>query len=136
MMLDRQKKMLIAAIGLIIVAAGIWFLKAPATQPQPDESQKIGTVFFDQIRNGQPSEVWSSTTAEFKNAQGREAFLKFVKQHEFFSQPLEFDSMQTVNVQDKPRSEFVFRVPATKKTVRVVLGREAGAWKVDRLVAL
>ena len=37
--------------------------------------------------------------------------------------------------EDGTPSEFVYRVAANKKIIRLVLAREVGAWKVDRLIA-
>ena len=94
-------------------------------------SRKCGKV-----RNGHAAEAWESTTAEFKSALGREAFQRSVASSVLLKQPLEFASTQTVSVQDQSRAEYLFHNPTLKgPTARIVIGREAGTWKVDRLVA-
>jgi hypothetical protein len=40
--------------------------------------------------------------------------------------------MQQVTVNEQPRSEYLFQSPDAKM-VRVLVGYEGGAWKVDRL---
>ena len=126
---------LVAAVFALIVAGGaIWWFMQPSTQPSPEVGQKVADEFLSTLRSNVGS-AWDSTSAEFKSAEGRESFLKFVKTHEHLTQPLEFMSSQTVSVQNQPRSEFVYRVAANKKVIRLVLARESGAWKVDRLIA-
>lgn len=133
--MPNDKTRLLFSSAMLIGLSGIliWWLSQPTTYPSPETGQKVADDFLSAIRSAQAESAWQSTTTEFKSAQGRESFLAFVKKHDFLSMPLEFDSAQVVDVQGQPRSELVYRVPQTKTTVRLVLGREAGTWKVDRL---
>ena len=90
--------------------------------------------FLTVVREGQPSEAWDATTAEFKSAQGREKFVAYVKPYKFLSRPLNFVSMQTVTVQQTPRAEYLFRSADGKATVRLLVGNENGTWRVDRMI--
>ena len=119
----------------VVAAVVLWWRWAPATQPSVDVGQQVVDDFLKQLRDGQAAEAWQATTAEFKSALGREKFLTYVKERPYFKRPLAFVSMQTVRVQNQPRSEFVYRTADSKATVRVLVGSEAGAWHVDRLAA-
>ncbi len=123
-----------AVLALIVSAGGIWWFLQPSTQPSPEVGQKVADEFLATLRTDAGS-AWDSTSAEFKSAEGRESFQRFVKTHEHLTQPLDFMSSQTVSVQEQPRSEFVYRVTANKKIIRLVLARDSGTWKVDRLLA-
>ena len=121
----------ILAIGLCGV---IWLMTRPSTQPSPDEGQKIAESFLKQVVEGHPEQAWDSTTAEFKSAMGRESFVKQAKTTKSLAKPLQFVSMQVVTVQEQPRSEYLFR-SVEGSEVRLVLGKDSGAWKVDRWMA-
>lgn len=133
-MLDGKNR-LFALSAILVLLGGVlfWVFSTPATHPSPDAGQKVTDAFLKAIQSGQSADAWESTTAEFKSAQGRESFLAFVKRNSFLTKPLEFTSSQLVDVQDQQRSEFVYRVPENKTTVRLVIGRESGIWKVDRI---
>jgi hypothetical protein len=123
-------------IAILVVLAGLagWYWMQPATQPDLDEGRTVADKFLSDVRGGQAGAAWESTTAEFKSADGREQFLALVKSKPVLSQPLEFISAQTVTVLEQPRTEYLFRDPKDGATVRLVLGNEAGVWKVDRLL--
>uniref|UniRef100_A0A7C2K0W3 DUF4878 domain-containing protein n=1 Tax=Schlesneria paludicola TaxID=360056 RepID=A0A7C2K0W3_9PLAN len=127
----QVKPAILLVILVVAVAVGIWLWMRPSTQPNVDAGRAIAESFLNLIREGHPDQAWESTTAEFKSAQGKEAFLRHVKPEKYLTQPLEFVSAQTVTVQNQPRSEYVFRSP-DGKTIRIVLGREGSTWKVDR----
>lgn len=129
-----QNKFLVPAV-LFVVLAGIaaWLWMSPSTQPSLDAGRNIAETFLKEIRESHPENAWNSTTAEFKSAQGQEAFLRDVKPLAFLQSPLDFVSAQVVEVQGQPRSEYLFRA-STGQTVRIVIGKEAGQWKVDRWV--
>lgn len=119
----------------VVAAVVLWWRWAPATQPTADVGQQVVDDFLKQLREGQAAAAWQATTAEFKSALGREKFLTYVKERPYFKRPLAFVSMQTVRVQNQPRSEFVYRTADSKATVRILVGSEAGTWHVDRLAA-
>jgi len=119
----------------VVASVVLWWRWAPATQPSADVGQQVVDDFLKQLRDGQADAAWQATTAEFKSALGREKFLSYVKERPYLKRPLSFVSMQTVRVQNQPRSEFVYRTGDSKATVRVLVGSEGGAWHVDRLSA-
>lgn len=121
---------LLAVVGVIGIAV-VWMWSRPSSQPNVIAGQSVAENFLKEIREGRAPEAWDSTTAEFKSAQGRESFVTSVKSDKKLAQPFEFVSAQTVTVQEQPRSEFLFRA-ADGTNVRIVLGNEAGTWKVDR----
>ena len=125
----------VAMIAFLVVAAsyGIWALMQPGTTPSAGEGQKVADAFLASVQSGSADKAWESTTAEFKSDKGREAFSSLVKKNDFLTKPLEFVSTQLVDVQDQQRAEFVYRAAPKKTTVRLVIGRELGVWKVDRL---
>lgn len=133
MLNDKKRLAVLVAVMLVLGGVLFWMFSKPATYPSQDTGQKVTDQFLKALQLGQAADAWQSTTAEFKSAEGREAFLDFVKKHDFLTKPLEFTSSQLVDIQDQQRSEFVYRVSENKTTVRLVIGREAGTWKVDRL---
>lgn len=99
--------------------------------PDVDASRQIGELFLKQIRDGHPQDAWQSTTAEFKSARGKEAFIRDLRGDKGVKTEMSFVSQQTVKVQDQDRIELLFRA-ADGSEVRMVLGPEQGVWKVDR----
>lgn len=126
---------LVALVALLLVLAGVaaWLWMTPSTQPSLDGGRAIAEAFLIELRDAHPEKAWDSTTAEFKSAQGREAFQREVKPLAFLQSPLDFVSAQVVEVQGQPRSEYLFRAK-TGQTVRIVIGKDGGQWKVDRWV--
>lgn len=127
----RARQVVLAALLVVFGGAAIWLWSRPGTQPGLDAGRAIAEEFLLHLQKKQPAEAWKGTTAEFKSAQGQESFVREVKSVPFLQKPLEFVSVQTVEVADQPRSEYLFRAK-TGETVRIVLGREEGRWKVDR----
>lgn len=99
--------------------------------PEPDVSRDIAAKFLNEIRSGKGGDAWQSTTAEFKSAQGKESFLRDVRADKSLKGETWFVSQQSVQVQEQDRPELLFRTSEGKE-IRIVLGQEAGAWKVDR----
>lgn len=135
MPLSPQSKRLVGLLALLIVmsvaAVCLWW--KPSTQPSADAGQQVVEAFLQKIREGHPDQAWDSTTAEFKSAQGKESFVRSVEDIEFLKQPMRFFAVQTVTVQNQPRSEYLFRAPDgnAKTNIRVVIGAEGSEWKVD-----
>lgn len=132
------KTLVIILLVLVILAAAGWTARGWFSGPgaPPGGGRDIAEPFLSQLRDGQASAAWDSTTAEFKSAMGRETFLGYVKKNPVLKQPSEFISVQQVSVNDLPRTECVYRVPSPEKgkgTVRVLLASEQGKWKVERL---
>ncbi|HEX6987797.1 MAG TPA: hypothetical protein VF170_20620 [Planctomycetaceae bacterium] len=130
----------IAVAALLVAAAGIatWLWTRSPDRPTADEGRAVADAFLASIRDGDPDDAWQSTTAEFKSAEGRESFRRYVAKNPALKGPLEFVAVETVAVGDQPRDEFVYR-PAggaaapLGKMVRVLVGNEFGEWKVDRV---
>jgi hypothetical protein len=121
------------AIALLAVAGFLiskWM--EPPTQPEPDVGRGVAEEFLAMIKDGRPGEAWDAATAEFKSIEGRESFVRSVGKAPILKQPLAFNSLQEVAVQEQPRTEYLFQSPEAKM-VRVLVGYEGGAWKVDRL---
>lgn len=127
------KNVVVVAICVAALVVIVSFFWKPATQPSMDAGQKIVETFLASIREGKPEQAWSATTAEFKSAQGQEAFVRAVKSRPYLQKPTEFFAVNTVTIQNEQRSEYIFRAPDgnAKTNTRVVLGRENGEWKVD-----
>lgn len=129
----RTKPIVLAALLIVLGGTATWLWLRPSTQPNADAGRVVAQEFLQHIEKGLPAEAWKLTTAEFKSAQGQEAFVREVKPLKFLQQPLDFVAVQTVEVARQPRSEFLFRAPSGEM-VRIVLGRDEGLWKVDRWV--
>lgn len=131
----RARTLLIAlvAVCVVLAAAVFWMWRKQPSQPDFAEGRAIADKFLELLRSGQAQTAWESTTAEFKSAEGRESFLRYVKEHSFLTKPLEFVSVQTVTVQNSPRAEFVYRSQDGKSTVRLLAGDERGTWRIDRI---
>ncbi len=72
------------------------------------------------------------TSAEFESAEGREVFIKRLRTLPELNEPMEFVSMQTVEVGGEARGEFLYRSKAGR-TIRLLVNKEYGEWKVDRM---
>jgi hypothetical protein len=102
------------------------------TKPETSEGQAVAEAFLEKVRQGKAGEAWDSTTAEFKSIEGRESFIRSAAKQPILKEQLRFASMQEARVKDEPRAEYIFQSPESKM-VRVLVGYDGGAWKVDRL---
>lgn len=127
----QAKPVMLLVLFVVLLLVAFWLWSRPSSQPGLDAGQAIAESFLTELREGHVPQAWESSTAEFKSAQGKEAFTRDVKPLKFLKDPLDFVSVQTVSVGDQPRSEYLFRAKSGE-TVRIVLGRENGQWKVDR----
>ncbi|MBI2827604.1 MAG: hypothetical protein HYX69_23255 [Planctomycetia bacterium] len=116
------------------MAAGLVGCAPSAGPPDVDAARPAADEFLRAIQSGQSSQAWESTTAEFKSAQGREKFLRYVKEHKFLGKPLDFVSAETVTIQKRPQAEYVFRSGDGRATVRLLARNENGAWRIDRML--
>lgn len=118
--------------GVVIVAIiGIWLWSRPAVQPSVDAGRAVVEEFLKQIREGHPDQAWEGTTAEFKSAQGKESFVRKLQPLKFLAEPLNFMSTETVKIGDQSRSEYLYQA-AKGESLRIVVSRENGEWRVDR----
>ncbi len=127
---------LIVLLIVLAVAAIFFFAFRGPDQPSVEEGRAVADAFLASIRDGKPADAWQSTTSEFKSAEGLETFVKRARQTPVLKAPLEFVSMQTVEIGKEPRGEFLYRSlkgDTTGKAVRVLVNKENGAWKVDRV---
>ena len=132
---DRSGRALLVVLlaVLVIAAAGAaWLWMRSPARPSAEEGRAIADAFLGSIRDGKADEAWQSTTAEFKSAEGRESFRRYVARNPALKGEAEFVSTQTVQVGDLPRDEFLYR-SADGKTIRVLVGEELGEWRVDRV---
>jgi hypothetical protein len=113
------------------LVAAIWAWTRPPMQPGVDAGREVADEFLTQIREGHPEDAWESTTADFKSDQGKERFVRQVRPLPILNAPLEFVSVETVMIGDHPRPEYDYQ-SAAGDSVRLVLGRDDGLWKVDR----
>lgn len=127
----RSMLIVLVAILIVGVAALGWLWMRPSSQPNVAAGRSVAETFLRELAEGGADQAWQSTTAEFKSAQGKESFARDVKSLKFLKEPLEFVSVQTVTVGTQPRTEYLFR-SSGGNTVRIVLNRENGHWKVDR----
>lgn len=118
------------AVLIVVVVAAVWLWTRPASQPNVDAGRTIAETFLTQLREGEAANAWESATAEFKSAQGKEAFVRKVQPLKFLKEPLSFVSVQSVSIGNRPRTEYLFRGPSGE-SVRIILGNENRQWKVD-----
>jgi len=118
----RLISLVIAFVVLGVLVAWMW--RGAATQPDLDEGRAVAEKFLELTRTGKPAQAWQSTTAEFKSAEGRESFLKYVEDNPVLGKPLSFVSVQTVMLQDSPRAEYVYRSDDDNTTTT----RRSGCW--------
>jgi len=118
--------------GLLGMAA--WSGCSPAN-PEPDASRATAAKFLDEIRAGKVSNAWESTTTEFKSLLGREGLEGYVRAHPALKEkePADFLSFNTAERGGSPLGECAFRSASRKSAIKVLLARENGAWKVERL---
>jgi len=132
-------KMLFAAVLAVVAAvAFLAYRFVGVTDNPPESGRATAEPFLAAIRSGNASAAWETTTAEFKSNQGRENFLKYVEQHPLVKEPLEFYNFQTVTINGLSCAECAFGkqgAPGSGPKVRVLLAKEQGKWKVERLIA-
>lgn len=129
-----SRALLVALIVVLLAAVfAIWkYWSQPPTKPETEVGRGVAQAFLDKVREGRAGEAWDGTTAEFKSIEGRESFIRSSAKRSALKQQLHFASMQNVQVKDQSRAEYVFQ-SADGKMVRVLVGYDAGEWKVDRL---
>lgn len=57
-----------------------------------------------------------------------------VKATKALQKPSTFITPETVTVQDQPRTGYQFREPESGGVVRLVIGKDAGEWRIDRWI--
>lgn len=105
--------------------------------PPEADGRAAAEPFLSEIREGRFDRAWDSTTAEFKSDMGREAFQRFVQERPALRQPLEFAGYEPDKTNGINRGACDFRAPASASPpaqVRILVARENGEWKVERLI--
>lgn len=115
--------------GVLMVASN----RRPAVNPGVDEGRLAAEAFLGLLRQDATATVWDATTPEFKSAEGKSKFVSRVKRSPWVREPMAFSSAQPVTVNQTERLEFVFTSGKTGKLVRLLLAKDQGQWKVDRL---
>jgi hypothetical protein len=131
-----NRSILIAAgVGLVLIlAAAAWFWPRRTPVAAVEDGRPVAENFLAQIRAGQVDAAWESTTAEFKSDEGREQFRQYVARNPLLRQPLEFAEYQATELNGLPRGQCLFKSAASPSKVRVILAREAKAWKAEGIV--
>lgn len=128
-----MQKLLIVAVFLVAVPVCLWLMQSNASAvPDDSEGRTIADLFIQQIQAGQASAAWDSTTAEFKSAEGREAFLRFVGSEKKTIQTSVFESSRTVEQHGVQYTEYSFKSEAGKHVV-LTLGSEGQQWHVTAM---
>lgn len=131
--------LVVLAVMLLLAAAGAaWFVLSGPDRPSVDQGKAVADSFLALLREGKADEAWQSTSAEFKSFEGKENFRGRVAKSPSLKLPLAFVSTQSVAVGDQPRDEFLYQAKNEQNkmsTARVLIGRDNGEWKVDRLTA-
>ena len=122
----------LAVLGLTTIAwLALWSFRR-ASSP-PDNGREIAAVFLDDIRNNRVDAAWEGTTAEFKSFLGRERLHAFVRSQPLLKTALEFSGAQELEANGIRLIACTFCAPPTSPAVKVLLAKEQGQWKVERL---
>lgn len=100
--------------------------------PSPDDGRAVAATFLDQIRAGQVDQAWAGTTPEFKSMLGLEGFRSYVRKNPESKAPAEFVACVPKPANGLDLAESSFRSTKSAKTLKVLLGKDAGTWKVER----
>ena len=104
--MSKRTLLALTVVVAVAIVGGILLWNRPAANPSP---------------------------AEFKSAEGKTKFAGRVKANAWLGEPMAFSSVQQVKVNDTDRLEFAFTSAKTGKFVRILLARDQGQWRVDRL---
>src|SRR5688572_18505508 len=99
-----------------------------------DVARPVADKFLEQIRAGQASAAWESTTADFKSDEGRESFLRLVAQTPELSQPVEFISHEVIETHGLKRARCLYQskqTPPSTRKIHVLVAQELDVWKVE-----
>ena len=131
--MSKRTLLALTVVVAVAIVGGILLWNRPAANPSPAEGQAIAEAFLARLETGDAGAAWESTTAEFKSAEGKTKFAARVKANAWLGEPMAFSSVQQVKVNDTDRLEFAFTSAKTGKFVRILLARDQGQWRVDRL---
>jgi hypothetical protein len=133
----RHGRTLIVIIAVTIVAAIAAFLVwqfAGDSAPQTNVARETADLFLERIRSGDFKSAWESTTTDFKSDEGLASFTAHAKKQVPSKEPLEFVEMKEIQVFGLTRWECVYRAPKQPdKTIRILIGNEQDAWRVEQI---
>jgi len=122
----------LTVLGLAIVSLlATWSLRRGSAPP--DNGREIAAAFLDDLRNNRVDAAWAGTTAEFKSFLGRERLQAFVRSHPVLGAPVEFSDSQELEANGIRLMAYTFCAPSSPAAIRVLLAKEQGQWKVERL---
>jgi len=132
----RTLLIVLVAVSMLLMIAVIWrYSRRAATAPSLSEGRQMSEAFLAHLQKADIDAAYAATTTEFKNAQGRDKFVKFVKSRKFLRASTTFVSVQSVMLGETPRAEYLFRTSDGAHTIRLLAGNDSGTWQVDRLIA-
>ena len=95
------------------------------------------TISSPTTASGEVEPAWQDTTAEFKSLQGLDTFKNYVKAHPVLKAEPEFTGFERFTREGLALSRCTFHATPPKgqpADITVMLARENGAWKVERLM--
>lgn len=122
----------LAVLGLATVCLLVVRSLQRAAAP-PDNGRKIAAAFLDDLRNNRVDAAWAGTTAEFKSFLGRERLHAFVRSRPVLKTAVEFSDAQELAANGIRLMAYTFRAATAPAVIGVLLAREQGQWKVERL---
>jgi hypothetical protein len=123
------------AVSFALLLGSAAWSGCSSAQPDPDASRATASKFLDEVRAGRAEAAWEGTSAEFKSLLGRESFVGLVRKTPVLreKEPAEFVSFNAAERNGLPVAECIFRTASKKSALKVLLARENGTWKVERL---
>lgn len=113
-----------------------------------DEGREAATRFLDEVRAGRVDPAWQGTSTEFKSYMGLDSLRDYVKLHPALGGPAEFVEGHPIASGRGPAVVYTYKATAPPRAkargkaaakpveaVAVMMFREDGAWKVERLTA-
>jgi len=110
-----------------------------------DDAQAAAERFLDELRAGRVAPAWEGASSEFKSLMGVESLRDYVKAHPALKADARFEEARPVGGGASTECVFHATAPATARTrgkpaqaaspatIRVLLARGDGGWKVERL---
>ncbi len=129
--MNENLRLPVAGFMLLVLGFGVWSMMKTGTAELPSETEgkAVAETFLQQVQSGQAAAAWESTTAEFKSAEGREAFLRVVQSEKKVFQTAEFESCQSIEQHGMKFTEYSFKSSTGRKLI-VTPGFEQDGWRV------
>lgn len=117
-------------VALVLMCAGV---PSCGGVPAEEVGGEIGAAFLTRIRQGQVEQAWQGTTAEFKSMLGLEGLRAYVAAHPELSGPAQFEGQEALDREGLDLAKCRYRATPGGQPITVLLAREGGEWKVERL---